>query len=524
MTFLKDALLKLPMSRLHFVGKERKAFYLLHQWSGFYFGFLFYVIMLSGTVLVFNAEIQRWLSPRVVATGGQDVQGLDKALKRAMVGMQDKDITRVRFSEVTPTIWRVSIRYKNQGRPYQKIIDYTAHKWQIIAQSDGPRGTLEPPVYSGVFVHFLEDLHFRLLLPGMVGFLATGLIGTLLFVMIVTGFFIYRNAFKKFFSFHLNRNKPVVGHRDRHVLAGLWNTPFLVIMTLTGIFFSLGTGVLLPAIATISTGGDQKAFIEEILATPPAFDASPAKMTSLGDVLTRLKQSHPAELRSLSVERWGQKDAYISALMDSPTSEFSGEVIIFDGPSGALLTRKPVIGAVDSVGNDFYGLSEGLHFGDFSGLPSKILWFILGLSSCYIVYTGLRLHVQRQKDPQRIALYHRVLFGSFVGIPLALFATAGATVVTASEFYVNSVFLGSVALFIYGSLKVRSLLRLKRMAVFLLLFLIVSFGVMRWWMLKDYTHVKSLILNGQGEGLLVILLPIVVFYGYRALSLWREKR
>jgi uncharacterized iron-regulated membrane protein len=44
-------------------------------------------------------------------------------------------------------------------------------------------------------------------------------------------------------------------------------------------------------------------------------------------------------------------------------------------------------------------LAQPLHFGDYAGLPMKILWAILDLMTIAVLWTGLRLWIGRRRAP-----------------------------------------------------------------------------------------------------------------------------
>ena len=74
---------------------------------------------------------------------------------------------------------------------------------------------------------------------------------------------------------------------------------------------------------------------------------------------------------------------------------FSGEVLSVD----RARTMRPLERWVHTA--------DPLHFGDFGGIWSKIVWVVFGLVLCLLAWSGVSIHVQRTaralraiRDPQ----------------------------------------------------------------------------------------------------------------------------
>ncbi|MEM1139910.1 MAG: PepSY-associated TM helix domain-containing protein, partial [Pseudomonadota bacterium] len=67
------------------------------------------------------------------------------------------------------------------------------------------------------------------------------------------------------------------------------------------------------------------------------------------------------------------------------------------------------IGTEESAGGVLLGWMGPLHFGNFQGLLSKVIWFALGIAMAYVTLTGLQLWVQRRREAPVWAFFSRMI-------------------------------------------------------------------------------------------------------------------
>ena len=207
-------------------------------------------------------------------------------------------------------------------------------------------------------------------------------------VSLVAALYFYRRWWRRFFTFNSGKR---AFWSDIHKLTGLWSLWFLLVISITGGWYlfemlrgDVGDGKLSYA-ATNAYGAT---------AIPaPAIDASLVPLP-LDTLLERVRELRPdLELKTIGFN-------------------FSHDgAIYFDGQAGHLLVRNRANQVHLDIRTgevlydqraDAYPLywrwsdtADPLHFGDFGGLVSKLIWFFFGLLLCLLIYTGTLLHARR---------------------------------------------------------------------------------------------------------------------------------
>ena len=96
------------------------------------------------------------------------------------------------------------------------------------------------------------------------------------------------------------------------------------------------------------------------------------------------------------ISHWGRADARVQVFHPPADGALLGSTHVFMGASGEYLGAKPRIGTQPSAGSVAVELVAPLHFGNFAGLLSKIVWVSLGMALCYVSITGLQLWLERR--------------------------------------------------------------------------------------------------------------------------------
>lgn len=403
----------------------------VHGWAGVILGLLLYVVVLTGAIVVFAEEIGEWS-----ASGQRSHASLSQPLH--------KDLMTLSKKVPASYLEEVNIRQNNQG--YLKIFFHT-HKAKEaggIKENYGTLFTFDPATHRIISQHegfqsdlprdaassldrFLVRLHVSLHVPGRIGLYLTGILGLVLLLAAISGFFLHRHLFKEMFlSPRISQNKPLTA-RDKHNLAGTWGLPFSFVLAFTGAFFSFAISLGLPVIAMTAFGGDQEKAVIAIVGEPEKQDPTPAPFTNLDKVIRQSTQMVGIAPNLINIEHWGRADAHIAVLHRNPEGKLYNTQHIFSGVTGEYQGLKPQLGKVPSMGDDVVSLMGVLHFGTFAGLLSRLIWFSLGLATCYVTLTGIQLWLRRRESNTKAKIWQ--YYGRFTdyvgyGLPIACI-TAG---------------------------------------------------------------------------------------------------
>jgi uncharacterized iron-regulated membrane protein len=364
----------------------------LHTWSGLIFGWLLFTIFLTGTLAVFDKEIDEWMRPEIPS------HSLDQnaAAQRALDYLQ--------ANHADARIWNI-------GLPSERSPNLTVSAGE---QRRGAGTTLDPHSGQPLDVRetaggsFFFRFHFTLNLPRNIGIWAVGLAAMAMLVALVSGIVIHKKFFKEFFTF-----RPAKGQRswlDAHNASAVLVLPFHLMITYTGlVIFYL---IYMPAAMDALFDGDRNALNRAVRGTPAEQHAAPgnrpdpegrsqsrtapepAALTALASVLAEA-ESKMGPVSGLSIQNPGRSDARIEVrpILGNRIELTKGQSMLFDGVTGKVL-REPSESRPSLLTQK---VMSGLHFGQFGGYPMRWLYFLCGMASCAMIATGLVLFTVKRR-------------------------------------------------------------------------------------------------------------------------------
>jgi len=358
----------------------RKRLYALHAWVGFHLAVVMALVLATGTIATVSNEID-WLlqqDMRVTPDGEQVSWGRMAEAVRAHRPTAHLTILQDMGGD------HFAFRARVQD-PYGR---------QTFVHVDQWTGEVTGETHPLTVQRFFRDLHRYLFMPNYLGLPIVSAMAFVLGISLYTGLKTARNW--RTLMFRIRRGKGTrVLLGDAHKAAGLWGSWFFVVMIVTGVWYlaEFGAGV----------GGARF--------EPPRPALSEARVEAFGPVI-----------------RDAGTDAYLNAVEEvfpelTPTAihfPFSSghAVTVLGHVSNPLLRQRanrvfldPVSMEVLSVQRDtdiswtayLNEMADPLHFGNFGGLPTKLIWFVFGLAMTGLSLTGLWLTWKRldDKSPSR---------------------------------------------------------------------------------------------------------------------------
>ncbi|PQZ89372.1 MULTISPECIES: PepSY domain-containing protein [Pseudomonas] len=377
----------------------------LHTWSGLLFGWLLFAIFLTGTLAVFDKEIDAWMQPEVPTHPFSQAEAAQRAL--AYLQAQAPGASAWNIGLPTERSPELTVSSGEQRRGGGKTLDPNTGELVKTRETAG----------GGFFFRF----HFTLNLPRAIGIWITGLAAMAMLVALVSGIVIHKKIFKEFFTF-----RPAKGQRswlDAHNATAVLVLPFHLMITYTGlVIFYL---IYMPAAMNALFDGDRDAASRALRGAPseqhagrpggeargerarPA--AHSATLTDLAPVLAEAERVM-GPVAGLSIQNPGRSDARIEArpVLGNRIELTKGMSMVFDGVSGKVL-RLPTVSRPSLLTQK---VMAGLHFAQFGGYPMRWLYFICGLASCAMIASGLVLFTvkrRRRHDQEGVIgalLYH----------------------------------------------------------------------------------------------------------------------
>lgn len=378
-------------------GTLRQVMAPVHTWIGLIFGWVLYVIAVTGTAIVFRTEMDAWMRPETRIGEGVPTE---RALAAAHTYLKRHASLSESWEIVVPTEGRAVLVRWFDGRLIERWLD--------------PRGEVLF-VRETAGSQFIVDLHYTLH-AGAFGLWLVALAGALMLIALVTGIILHKRILADIFLF-----RPGKGQRswlDGHNVAGVLTLPFQFMIAASGLVFSLTT--LMPAPLQALYREDEGAYFEESI---PHFEREPsgqyAAPAALAPMWRRAVDTYGEAGVGLIVVHDPLDAASTIDLYDGPHSRLSlmSNRLTFDGMTGAELDRQIKYGGAYG----FQSVLSGLHFGNLGDRLGAWLYFASGLATAILIATGLILWtVKREARGQAVGRVVRMNAALIWGAPAVL--------------------------------------------------------------------------------------------------------
>lgn len=370
----------------------RKIFRLAHLYAGLLAGTILSVVGITGSLYVFEPELTALLEKKVYHT----------AKDRSLF---EDDISMASYIEKTTNRQIESIQWPKRGRETYVFKFFDDDGWYFFDQSTGELFSGRKGLGNDIFT-FILDLHTSLTL-GKTGQIITGTASLLFaFLMLTTGIFLWwpSNKGRKKSSFKIKWDaKSKRLNYDLHNVSGFYFFVPLFILGFTGSAFYFDD--------------EMQWLVDKITFSEPAgtsvFEVTSGPYTSLENYMT--VEQALREMDKHYPEHY-KRNFWMTDDLDGTLSfAYQERIDVHAGPAPRIfLQADPVTGTVLGEYNpDKMPRGEAfmanwhltLHFGEFGGIITRILWFFAGLAPAFLTYTGVKIWWGRQfksKDMNKI--------------------------------------------------------------------------------------------------------------------------
>ena len=357
-------------------ARTLKAWYRVHKWTSLACTLFLLVLCLTGLPLIFKDEIGVWsgttvLPPEMAAD--TPLANVDRMVEDARRRLPDDKVMYVSRSDDHPA-WFVGMG-KSVGAPEPTaVFKYDARTAEMIN---------DVPQRQGV-MFFIRALHVDLF-SGLPGTLFVGAVGLCFVAAMVSGVVLYVPFMRRLkFGTLRQRSRKRLRWLDLHNFLGIVLTAWLLVVSATGIINTLTIPLL---------GLWQR--------------------TELADMTKAWRGQPPIEIPGSAQAAVETAQAAVPdmdvAFVGYPGGLFSTphHFMVFMRGDTALTSRllKPVMidaetgKLTDSRSLPWYLtailVAKPLHFGDYGGLPLKIIWTLLDLATIVVLVSGLHLWLGR---------------------------------------------------------------------------------------------------------------------------------
>lgn len=364
----------------------------LHRWAALVLGLWLVMLGLTGTVLVWNSELDRALNPgwfaARVACGAEHATPVATTLAiHARAG--GGPATMVMRPEVPGAAWIVWT--KSGDRRLQHFVDPACGLHLGTREWGATRFDREHLVPA------LYELH-RSLLSGEAGHVAVGVGGFWLLGILVTGVVNAwpRNGSRAAWARTLAIKRGSEGPRffyDLHRAVGMWMTPFLVLMALTGIYLCFPkptralVAQLLPMQAEPATGGP----------------VAPAAALGHDILVARAERLWPdAAWSRVHIPASAGEPVDVRLLQADELRKDTGDTRVRFTAGGRVLDRRDPLQA--PAGDRLVAWMFPLHSGEALGMAGRLAWTLFGTVPALMFASGLWLWLHRRRARRQMEL------------------------------------------------------------------------------------------------------------------------
>lgn len=355
-----------------------RRWYLVHKWTSIVCTAFLLMFCITGLPLIFHHEIDELTRAPVLAAKAEGTASLDAIAADALKGHPGWHNIFVAYDPDKPIVMAAV--------GPTPLADEDTGKLYLYDARSGAR--VEAPPFNEGVMAFLLDLHAHLLL-GIPGQLFLGLIGIVFLVAVVSGMVVYAPFMRKlpFGTVRKDRSRRVKW-LDTHNMVGIVTLGWVSVVGITGFIITMTLPI------TMIWQMDELAE----MAAPYKDAKPPAKLGSVDAAVATVRMA--AKDGKVSLVSWpgtqfSTNHHYMVALAgDTPLTERLIKPAMVDAETGALTDLRDMPWYVKAL-----FLSAPLHFGDYGGLPLKIIWALLDLAAIVVLVTGLYLWLGRRRVP-----------------------------------------------------------------------------------------------------------------------------
>jgi uncharacterized iron-regulated membrane protein len=345
----------------------------IHKWSSLICTAFMLLLCLTGLPLIFHHEIDHLLGNEVEAPdlpAGSTDASLDQVLANAVARYPDY-LPQYIFREADETkTWRVRLGKSAQEQNDLHYVVVDARTAEVLA---------EPKLKEG-FMYVMFKLHVDLF-AGLPGMLFLGLMGFLMLVAIVSGVVLYAPFMRRIAFGEIRKSRAEKLKRlDTHNFLGIVTLVWVFVVGLTGVINAWSDLVV-----KYWQADQMASMIKPYKDLPP-----PKEFASIQASVLAAKQLEP-EMRLGFIAFPGTaftSDHHYGIFMrgNTPLTTRLYKPALIDAQTAQLTDSRDLPWYLMAL-----LISQPLHFGDYGGMPLKMIWATLDIITIIVLWTGLML-------------------------------------------------------------------------------------------------------------------------------------
>ncbi|MEL1241175.1 PepSY-associated TM helix domain-containing protein [Flavobacterium flavipallidum] len=417
-------------------NRNYNIFFNLHTVSGIVISVILFIIFFAGSFSFFRDDIASWergesasLSKGIQIDYNRALKTLDSIhdLRGRKISIyQPHNEKKVSFSlEAT----KDSLASKKAREAQFLYLDNTTYKAETYTET-----------YS--LGEFLYRLHFLAQIPYPAGYYLAGFTALFFLFATATGVLLHWKKIVSNFYVFRPKEKLKTWWTDAHTSLGILGLPFQFVYAVTGAFFMIKLLIVAPSVQLLYKGDESKLYQElEYNTTELPFENQKIKQSyDISQMISDTKkQWKDFDITHIEIQNYGDTNMHLLVEGEAAyDKKFTGiGKIIYKVASGEIVFKKDPYASssyLDSVKNVLYRI----HFGDYGGYGLKILSFILGILSCFVIISGVMIWlVARDKKnmPEKKRRFNETVVRFYLAICLSMFPVTALSFIIAKLYY-----------------------------------------------------------------------------------------
>jgi len=409
-------------------NRNYNIFFHIHTVSGITISVILYVIFFAGSFAFFRDEINSWQRNESAVPDKVLHVDFDKSVKvlDSAYVLQGRHVWFGRLHMERQSI-------VNLEPTHDSLAPKKARESHYLYQDSK---TLKSQTYDESYAlgEFLYRLHFLAQIPYPYGYYLAGFTALFFLFAIFTGVLVHWKKIVSNFYVFRPKEKLKTLWTDSHTALGMIGLPFQFVYAVTGAFFLINILLVAPAVLTFYGGDDNKLYTElgyipkeypmanKALQTPVSINAFAEKAQKLWKDF---------DVMELEIQNYGDANMHIIIEGSIPKSEkFTGTgKAVYKAATGELVFQENPYAQtsyVESVKNILYRI----HYGDYAGYALKIISFLLGLLTCFVILSGVMLWLVARKKknmPEKKRRFNERVVKVYLAITLSMFPITALT-------------------------------------------------------------------------------------------------
>lgn len=387
----------------------------LHTWTGLLAGWLLYAVFLTGTVSFYRDEISVWMRPELASPHMNEPV------------TQSVDRIAAQLAEIAPNSpqWLISVPGKRGNAAHAMWRDATGFVEGTFDPVSGERVSVRDTQGGDFFYSFHFNLYY---MPPVVGRWLVGVMAMFMLISIVSGVITHKKILADFFTFRGGKGQR--SWLDAHNAFSVLALPFHLMITYTGLVTLALLYMPWGMKAAFPTQAARNAAVSQINAfvLPGDRFGQHASLTPIAPMIRAAEvRWGSGAVRNITITNPGDRSARVLvARSETGRVSTSPQFLLFDATNGRLLRVQDRVGPAAET----RGVLYALHIGRFADLPTRALYFMLGLAGTAMVGTGLVMWTVKRRprlqDPDRppfgFRLVEHLNVATIVGLPIAMTA------------------------------------------------------------------------------------------------------